>query len=83
MATHLGIDMGGTASRWVLIDDAETIVARGAAAGATGHLFNPVERERLHATLAAVAEGARAHAPDAAFLGITGLGDKVHGEARG
>jgi N-acetylglucosamine kinase-like BadF-type ATPase len=82
MATHLGIDIGGTASRWVLVDDAETIVARGAAAGATGHLFNPAERDRFVATLSAIAEAARAHAPVAACLGITGLGDTVHDDAR-
>ena len=82
MATHLGIDIGGTASRWVLVDDAETIVARGAAAGATGHLFNPAERDRFVATLSAIAEAARAHAPAAACLGITGLGDTVHDDTR-
>lgn len=80
--TYLGIDIGGTASRWVVVDAAGTILARGSAPGATGHIFNPVERERLHATLANIADGLRAHAPDAAFLGVTGLGDKVHEETR-
>lgn len=82
MASYLGIDIGGTASRWVLVDDEDQIIARGAAGGATGHIFNPAERERLQATLATIADAARAHAPVAACLGVTGLGDSVHPEAR-
>ena len=80
--SFLGIDIGGTASRWVVVDGTDTVVARGSAPGATGHIFNPVERERLNATLTAIAEASRAHAPTAAVLGVTGLGDKVHDEAR-
>lgn len=80
--SHLGIDIGGTASRWVVADANGSILGRGSAPGAIGHIFNPVERERLHATLANIAEGVRVHAPDAALLGVTGLGDKVHEEAR-
>lgn len=82
MASTLGIDIGGTASRWVVADEAGTVLARGSAPGATGHIFNPVERERLAATFGAIAEGARPHAPNAAFLGVTGLGEKVHDETR-
>ena len=81
MATGLGIDVGGTASRWVVADDTG-VVARGSAPGATGHLFNPVERDRFRATLTTIAESARPHAPTAAQLGITGLGDTVHADAR-
>jgi glucosamine kinase len=81
MATGLGIDIGGTASRWVVADD-NGIVVRGSAPGATGHLFNPTERDRFRATLTTIAESARSLAPTAAFLGITGLGDTVHADAR-
>lgn len=80
--SFLGIDIGGTASRWVVVDAADAIVARGSAAGATGHIFNPVERDRLNATLTDIAEATRAHAPGAAVLGVTGLGEQVHDEAR-
>ncbi|HEY9013275.1 MAG TPA: BadF/BadG/BcrA/BcrD ATPase family protein [Devosia sp.] len=80
--SYLGIDIGGTASRWVVADATGTILGRGSAPGATGHIFNPVERERLQATLTNIAESVRVHAPDSAFLGVTGLGDKVHDEAR-
>lgn len=82
MAAWLGIDVGGTAARWVIVDDAGAVLDRGAASGATGHLFNPVERNRFEAMLAAIAAGARRHAPSAATLGITGLGDTVHDEVR-
>lgn len=53
---QLGIDVGGTASRWVACSGAGEIVARGKASGATGHVFNPVERERLHDALTVMAE---------------------------
>lgn len=82
MAGFLGIDIGGTASRWVLVDATDTPLARGAAAGATGHLFNPAERERLATTLAAIAAALPQEPIHAACLGITGLGQSVHEEAR-
>jgi N-acetylglucosamine kinase-like BadF-type ATPase len=82
MPAYLGIDIGGTASRWVLVDQTNVVLDRGAAGGAGGHLFNPAERERLAAVLTLVAEAVRSHAPIAAFLGITGLGQPAHYEAR-
>lgn len=82
MSAFLGIDIGGTASRWVVVDDAGLVLDRGSAPGATGHLFNPAERERLTATLSGIADLVRHHTPVAACLGITGLGEAVHDEAR-
>lgn len=82
MTSYLGIDIGGTASRWVLVDGNGEVVARGHAAGATGHVFNPAERERLLATLSSIAEAARGFSPVAACLGVTGLGESVHGAVR-
>lgn len=82
MAGYLGIDIGGTASRWVVADDAETVVARGSAGGATGHLFNPVELERFRSALAAIADATREHHPVAACLGVTGLGESAHDAAK-
>ena len=80
--TYLGIDIGGTASRWVVVDQTGTVLDRGSAAGATGHLFNPTERERLTGTLRVIADAIRIHAPVSACLGVTGLGPAVHAEAR-
>ncbi|WP_375452040.1 N-acetylglucosamine kinase [uncultured Devosia sp.] len=82
MTAYLGVDIGGTASRWVLLDADGAVIARGSAAGATGHVFNPAERERLLATLSTIAEAARNFSPTAACLGITGLGDSVHDVVR-
>jgi glucosamine kinase len=80
--TFLGIDIGGTASRWVVIDSAGTLLARGAAPGATGHIFNPVQRDLFSAALSAIADAVRVHAPSAVMLGVTGLGMSVHDDAR-
>lgn len=76
---HLGIDVGGTASRWVACDEAGVEIARGKAPGATGHLFNPVELARLRATLTAIAKGVGASGLLAKSLtaGLTGYGAAV------
>lgn len=82
MSTFLGIDIGGTASRWVIVDDTGIVLERDSATGATGHVFNPTERERLTATLSTIADAIRHHTPVAACLGITGLGEAVHTKVR-
>lgn len=80
--SFLGVDIGGTASRYVLADADGTVVARGSAGGATGHIFNPVERDKLVAVLQSVAAALPAGTSlSAACLGITGLGDKIRDEA--
>lgn len=73
---HLGLDVGGTASRWVACDEAGAVLARGKAAGATGHVFNPAEKERLTAALRMVAQSVDDAGLVAASLtaGITGYG---------
>lgn len=85
MSSHyLGIDIGGTAARWVLCDQSGTEIARGATSGATGHVFNPVERERLSTVLAAVAGEVRASsfALSGVAAGITGFGSVVEAEVK-
>lgn len=82
MAAYLGIDIGGTASRWVLAGEDGAVLARGNAAGATGHLFNPAERERFRVALSAIGDAVRGHGPAAVCLGIAGLGDAARGDAR-
>lgn len=80
--SFLGVDIGGTASRFVLADAAGTILARGSAGGATGHIFNPVERDKLVTVLQAIAAALPPSTTlAAACLGITGLGDKIRDEA--
>jgi glucosamine kinase len=81
---HLGIDVGGTASRWVACDDAGTVLARGKAAGATGHIFNPAERERLRVALAQIASALGNSGLTARSLtaGLTGYGSAVSDEVK-
>lgn len=69
---YLGMDIGGSASRWVACDSAGAEVARGQSAGATGLIFDPAARDRLTAALAP----ARAALPGlfAAHIGMTGAG---------
>jgi N-acetylglucosamine kinase-like BadF-type ATPase len=73
MAVGLGIDAGGTATRWLLLQDGKEI-ARGQLETITGHIYTPEDRERnfsrlenLFSEVVAVAK------PDAVVGGITGL----------
>jgi N-acetylglucosamine kinase-like BadF-type ATPase len=77
----LGIDIGGTASRWVLVGDDGAVLARGSAGGATGHLFAVAERTRFTQVIGEIAASnstpiATVHA------GVTGLGPQAFHEAR-
>lgn len=76
---HLGIDVGGTASRWVACDGAGTVLTRGKVAGATGHIFNPAERDRLTAALTQIAGtlGSVGLAAASLTAGLTGYGAAV------
>ncbi|WP_108398617.1 N-acetylglucosamine kinase [Devosia submarina] len=82
---HLGIDIGGTATRWVACDDEGVEIARGRGPGATGHLFNPAERVRLETALRAVVAGLAdgGLAAQSVTAGITGFGAAVLGELQG
>jgi N-acetylglucosamine kinase-like BadF-type ATPase len=73
---HLGLDVGGTASRWVACNEAGDLVARGSASGATAHVFNPAERLRLTGVFETVA-AALVEAglqPASLCAGMTGFG---------
>lgn len=81
---HLGLDVGGTASRWVACDGAGQVLARGKVPGATGHLFNPTEKERLRGALEQVTRELSASGLTARSLtaGLTGYGSAVATEAK-
>ena len=68
MTTGLGIDGGGSATRWALADATGTILARGEAPPISGHLFSDTERTRLAHAIATIA-----HRPTHVVAGITGL----------
>lgn len=81
---HLGLDVGGTASRWVACDDGGQALARGAAPGATGHVFNPAEKDRLNAALTQIAVelGAAGLVAKSLTAGLTGFGAAVSDEVK-
>jgi glucosamine kinase len=81
--SFLGVDIGGTASRFVLLDNTGAVMARGAGGGANGHVFNPTERERLRGVFVEVSAAIDSSAPiDGACLGITGFGPGAADEIR-
>jgi N-acetylglucosamine kinase-like BadF-type ATPase len=78
---YLGLDMGGTRSRWVWLDAAGHEVARGEAPGANTHLFNPEARRAFVAALSAI----RAGLPGPVLAlhgGMTGFGPDLLDEVR-
>ena len=82
--SRLGIDIGGTASRWALTDETGTLVGRGSTAGATAHVFNPTERARLEAALSGSASQIPQFHPKigSVVAGITGFGPMVEAEVK-
>ena len=71
---YLGIDAGGTATRWRLIDSSGSTCARGEAAALSGHIFNDAAREKALSVIASLAAGLPAGIElQAIAAGITGL----------
>lgn len=70
--SFLGIDGGGSATRWALCDAGGAPLAAGEVAAASGHLFVPAERARFAATAAAL-RLAVGDAVAGVVAGITGL----------
>lgn len=81
---HIGIDIGGTGSRWVACDVEGRELARGQAKGASAHMFNSAERQRLTAVLVDIAAQLVAHGifPSRIRAGLTGYGAGVESEAK-
>lgn len=75
-AFFLGVDVGGTASRFCLIDENGKVVRRGTAPGATGHLFNRDARAAFERAIDAIA----ADVPkpvSGLVIGLTGYGPRA------
>lgn len=72
----LGIDAGGTRTRWALADRAGTVKADGEIAGLSGlQMGTDAGRTALHARLAELASAVLAHGhPGAIRAGLTGFG---------
>ena len=70
----LGIDAGGTAARWLLLDSSGRELGGGQLPPFTGLLSNPDARMKNLARFRAVLSAARELAPaDAVVAGVTGL----------
>jgi len=79
----LGVDVGGTASRWVLVGAEGEIRARGETGGTTGHLFNPAARNAFVQVVSAIVDAVGTHGPlSGVCLGVTGLGGRAIDEAK-
>jgi glucosamine kinase len=73
MAIGLGIDAGGTATRWLLLQDGKEI-AKGQGESITGHIFTTNHKEQSFFRLENLFRDVIAVAkPDAVVAGITGL----------
>lgn len=69
----LGVDMGGSASRWVLAGASGAVLARGEAPGASALLTDKGAAQRFDTALAEIL-AALPQAPRGACLGLTGAG---------
>ncbi|MHA1564969.1 MAG: N-acetylglucosamine kinase [Alphaproteobacteria bacterium] len=77
MSIGVGLDCGGSATRWVAIDDTSRVLAAGTGPGLSGLLFTPEQQQQFKRTMAAlcadiVQAGITA---DAVAAGVTGLSD--------
>lgn len=77
MKTYLGIDVGGTASRWALVDEDGKLIDRGFSDGASGLIYDARSLARFRGAIEAVRDclpGPVSYAQ----LGITGAGFSRH-----
>ncbi|WP_201829787.1 N-acetylglucosamine kinase [Microvirga zambiensis] len=82
MGLGLGIDAGGTATRWRLADADGTCIAQGTVAPLTGHLFSAAAEERARQIVLDMAQAVlKAGRPLGIIAGITGLTRDTPAEA--
>jgi glucosamine kinase len=82
MALGLGIDAGGTATRWRLADRTGRCVAQGSVAPLTGHLFSAAAEERARQIVIEMAQAVlKTGRPLGIVAGITGLTRETPAEA--
>ena len=83
MALGLGIDAGGTATRWRLADVQGRCIAKGNADPLTGHLFSAAAEERARQIILDMAQTIMRHGkPLGIVAGITGLTRDTPSEAK-
>jgi N-acetylglucosamine kinase-like BadF-type ATPase len=82
MALGLGIDAGGTATRWRLADESGRCIAQGSVAPLTGHLFSAAAEERARQIVIEMAQAVlNTGRPLGVIAGITGLTRDTPAEA--
>ncbi|MFC4171010.1 N-acetylglucosamine kinase [Microvirga sp. GCM10011540] len=82
MALGLGIDAGGTATRWRLADQSGACIAQGTVEPLTGHLFSPAAVERARHIVTGMAQAvSQTGNPLGIIAGITGLTRETPAEA--
>ena len=69
----LGVDAGGSATRWTLADEDGEVRASGELESVDGHLFIAEHRARFDVMVAHLAQAVAPHLPAAIVAGITGL----------
>ena len=69
----IGLDAGGSATRWTVVDRGGAVLGAGELASVDGHLFNQTNRDRFVAMAAALASATAPFVPQAMVAGITGL----------
>ncbi|MFD2649442.1 BadF/BadG/BcrA/BcrD ATPase family protein [Devosia albogilva] len=81
---HLGLDVGGTASRWTACAPDGTVLRTGSGSGASGHVFNPAEKLKFAKVLENIAtELASANLkPVSLTAGLTGYGTPAAADLR-
>ncbi len=82
MALGLGIDAGGTATRWRLADESGRCIAQGSDAPLTGHLYSSAAEERARQIVIEMAQAVlNTGRPLGVIAGITGLTRDTPAEA--
>lgn len=82
MRFGLGIDAGGTSTRWTVVDAGGASVANGTVDPVSGHLFTAAQRKRAFDGLEHLSDAVLQHCrPTAITAGITGLNRGTPAEA--
>lgn len=79
MTYYLGVDVGGSASRWTVVDETGNVAAQGLAEGATGLIYDAASLAAFTGVLEEIRD-AMPGAAAAAHFGITGVGFSPHAE---
>ena len=70
----LGIDGGASSAKWVVIDQSQTVIARGMSAAIDGHLYRPESLNRFNDCLSEIKQSIGDSKIGAVTIGITGYG---------